>query len=1426
MLTSLFLRALRSVLPTLLALLLASAAQAQFVPDGATKIFTGATNLAADLTVGNTGPNTTLIITNGGSVTANNGYTGESSQASSNNVIAVLGTGSKLTIPGGGSVLRTGNDSAFNSLLIEGGGFVSDGYGVIGFPAFATNNVAFITNSGSVWSNSVLFIGEHGSGNSLTVSGGGLALATAAGTIGVDSDASNNTAVVTGAGSLWKVSGQLNVGDLGAGSLLRIAAAGTVAATAMELGNQPGSVSNRLEVLGGNLFVTNASSNAVLEAHAGTVDFEGGVITADELLLTNTAGTVLFNDGTLITRSAIIKNSQAFVVGANPGADPSGTVFANTSLITIPATGTIGVANPYPSIIRISSLAGTITKVTVTVSNFVHSAPSDVEMALVSPDGSVVMLIASSGGTTPVSGVNLTFDDAAGSFPPTPLSSGTYNPTDFHGGSLPAPAPPGSAYSTALATFAGQNPNGAWLLYVNDAVSGNSGHLGAWSLKITTTTPAATWDVRSNAFLFTTVVGDLDIGVNGNNAALLVTNGAFVTINNSLNLGVNPGSYGNAAVIGAGHVVSDANVQVGAGGTFDTLVVTNGGSLTTIGSSTIGVGDLFDSTEGDNNMAVVTGPNSRWLNNGAITVGYNGSFNSMVVNNGGFVSSPGGTIGQGEGGSLSLGANNQVIVAGANSLWTNSSQLIVGANGPSSTLQVNNSGTVRANGAVIGVGSSITGAQLSVGGGALTVTNATANAVLNVLRGSLALNGGAITADQLLVSNGSSSVFSFTDGRLTTRAATISNGQDFLVGALAGTGAAGTAFTNGASISIPAPAFGTLGPGAPYPSVINVFNLAGSVVSVTVTVSNFNHTYPRDVDLALVNPDGVAVELMSFAGGGNPGVSGVTLTFDDASGNLPPTPLASGTYHPSSFRGESLPAPAPAGPYATNLAAFAGLTPNGAWSLYVNDAGQGDIGALANGWSLKIVTAPAAAWDVRSNSTPTTVANALDIGFGGPNAALLVTNGATLSVGLGADGTTSSVLGANPASSNNVAIIAGPNSLLANAGQLIVGSNSPLNTLLITNGGRITGAAVLIGGGSLANNNQAIVTGVNSLLTNNSFLDVGVGGSFNTLLISNGATVQATQAFVGLNSTSTGNLLTVAGGTLALSGGAGLLDVRRGQLIFNGGDITAAQLKVTNAQGAFTFNAGDLDVAMATVNNSLPFIVGDGSDAANYCMSSGGGLHTFANGITITNHAIITGAGVVGGALTIAPGGTLSPGEANIGAISLQNSPALQGGAFMEISKNGALRNNDLLQVLSHPLAYGGSLTVSNRGPSALALGDSFQLFAATGFSGVFSPVTLPALPAGLMWSNSLLTTGAITVVARTSPTISAAVATGANLSFNVTGGSPGAPWSLLTSADVALPLSSWTTIGADNFDWLGNVSLTNAISANETSRFFIVYAP
>src|SRR5205085_1809824 len=106
-----------------------------------------------------------------------------------------------------------------------------------------------------------------------------------------------------------------------------------------------------------------------------------------------------------------------------------------------------------------------------------------------------------------------------------------------------------------------------------------------------------------------------------------------------------------------------------------------------------------------------------------------------------------------------------------------------------------------------------------------------------------------------------------------------------------------TTFSNTVALTIP-----DHGIGNPYPSVINVNGLSGVVSKVTVTVSNFSHTYPHDVGWLLVSPTGLSTLLMADAGGGFR-VNGVTLTFDDAAPSrfTSSGQIASGTYKPATF---------------------------------------------------------------------------------------------------------------------------------------------------------------------------------------------------------------------------------------------------------------------------------------------------------------------------------------------------------------------------------------------------------------------------------------------------------------------------------------------------------------------------------------------
>jgi subtilisin-like proprotein convertase family protein len=153
----------------------------------------------------------------------------------------------------------------------------------------------------------------------------------------------------------------------------------------------------------------------------------------------------------------------------------------------------------------------------------------------------------------------------------------------------------------------------------------------------------------------------------------------------------------------------------------------------------------------------------------------------------------------------------------------------------------------------------------------------------------------------------------------------------------------------------------------PYPAVITVTGLAGQVVTkVTVQLNNLSHTFPDDIDILLVGPEGQKAMLMSNVGGSTrTPVTDVTLTLDDdAPSSLPlESALVSGTFKPTKRLATlqfDFPAHAPPGNSnaVSALSVFNNTEPNGTWSLFVVDDASPDSGVISGGWSLALTTTP------------------------------------------------------------------------------------------------------------------------------------------------------------------------------------------------------------------------------------------------------------------------------------------------------------------------------------------------------------------------------------------------------------------------------------------------------------------------------------
>ena len=202
-----------------------------------------------------------------------------------------------------------------------------------------------------------------------------------------------------------------------------------------------------------------------------------------------------------------------------------GVSFANADRIVIRDST---IALPYPSTINVNGMTGAVSKITVNIFGFTHTASSDVSILLVGPQGQSVVLLSEIGGGNPVVSANLTFDDSASSGlqPFNSITSGTYRPTNGQlTNTFSAPAPSGP-YSNALSAFNGTNPNGTWSLFVEDEAEQDAGEISSgWSLTVQTEgTTVPTRPLITGSIVRSTGVFQVSIPtVNGANYAVEFT---------------------------------------------------------------------------------------------------------------------------------------------------------------------------------------------------------------------------------------------------------------------------------------------------------------------------------------------------------------------------------------------------------------------------------------------------------------------------------------------------------------------------------------------------------------------------------------------------------------------------------------------------------------------------------------------------------------------------------------------------------------------------------------------------------------------------------------------------------------------------------------------------------------------------------------
>jgi autotransporter-associated beta strand protein len=262
-------------------------------------------------------------------------------------------------------------------------------------------------------------------------------------------------------------------------------------------------------------------------------------------------------------------------------------------------------------------------------------------------------------------------------------------------------------------------------------------------------------------------------------------------------------------------------------------------------------------------------------------------------------------------------------------------------------------------------------------------------------------------------------------------------------------------------------------------------------------------------------------------------------------------------------------------------------------------------------------------------------------------------------------------------------------------------------------------------------------------------------------------------------------------------------------------------------QGSGTFilaNNGSNDFTGETIISAGTVILSNSASIANSAkidIALGATLDVSPNPGTLflSPGQTLQGDGTLNGSLVVNPGATLSPGN-SIGALTITNTVTLVGVTFIELNKS--FQTNDIVRSFS-TINYGGTLQLTNL-IGTLDTTDTFRLFVASNYSGAFTDIVPATTGTGFAWDTTqLAVNGTLRLAALPKPGINSATVSGNKLVLNGTNGISGGLYILLSSTNLATPLSNWLPLATNTFDFSGRFSYTNSIIIPQ--QFFVIQA-